>query len=153
MEQKNKKNKYTNDITVFDLDTKASSESFPLLMMHIAAGFSSPADDYVEQKLDLNEYLIQHPAATFFVRVEGNSMIDAGIKSGDILIVDRALPVNNGAVVVAHIQGEFTVKRVEQRGNQLYLVPANTKYQPLLVTAEMDIEIWGVVSYVIHKVT
>lgn len=152
MEQKIKKNKKIIDINVYALDTKAPAAAFPLLMTHIAAGFPSPADDYVEQKLDLNEYLVQHPAATFFVRVEGNSMVDAGIKSGDILIVDRALPVSNGAVVVAHIQGEFTVKRVEQRDNKVYLVPANTKYSPLLVTAEMDIEIWGVVAYVIHKV-
>jgi DNA polymerase V len=150
MEQKNKKN---NNLKVFALDLQAQKESFPLLLTHVAAGFPSPADDYVEQKLDLNEHLVQHPAATFFVRVEGNSMVDAGIQSGDILIVDRAVPVSNGAVVVAHTHGEFTVKRVEQRGNQMYLVPANKNYPPLLVTSEMDVEIWGVVVYVIHKVT
>lgn len=153
MEQKYKKNKKLIDIECLGFDNEAPPAECPLLLTHIAAGFPSPADDYTEQKLDLNEHLIKHPAATFFVRVEGNSMIDAGIKSGDILIVDRALPVSNGAVVVAHIQGEFTVKRVEHRDNQLYLVPANNNYSPLLVTPEMDIEIWGVVSYVIHKVT
>lgn len=152
MELKNKKIKQPNGITFLGCNIQAPQASFPFLLTHIAAGFPSPADDYIEQKLDLNEYLIKHPAATFFVRVEGNSMIDAGIRSGDILIVDRALPVSNGAVVVAHVQGEFTVKRVEQRDNKSYLVPANKKYPPLLITQEMDIEIWGVVSYVIHKV-
>ncbi len=151
MEQKYKKNKNLIDIKIFGVDGSAPKIAFPLLMNHISAGFPSPADDYVEQKLDLNEYLVQHPAATFFVRVEGNSMIDAGIQSGDILIIDRALAVNHGTIVIAHIQGEFTVKRVEKRGEQVYLVPANKNYKPLLLTPEMDIEIWGVVSYIIHK--
>ncbi len=149
MEQKIKK---INNVEIYYVDDRSIKIPIPLLSTYIAAGFPSPADDYVEQKLDLNTYLIQHPAATFFVRVEGNSMVEAGIQSGDMLIVDRALPVVNGSVVVVQIQGEFTVKRIEQQGDCLYLVPANTKYKPLLVTPDMDIEIWGVVSYVIHKV-
>lgn len=153
MEQKNKKNNNLCGAEVYIIDTNAPRMAVPLLLSRIAAGFPSPADDYIEQKLDLNAYLVKHPAATFFVRVEGDSMIDAGIRSGDILIVDRALAVTNGAVVVAHVHGEFTVKRAEQRGNDLFLVPANKTYSPLKVTPEMDIEIWGVVVYVIHKVT
>lgn len=152
MEQNCKKNKNLVGRNIFNLDMNAPKASFPLLMNCISAGFPSPADDYVEQKLDLNEHLVKHPAATFFVRVEGNSMIDAGIQSGDILIVDRALAVGHGAIVIAHIQGEFTVKRVEKQGESVYLMPANKNYKPLLLTPEMDIEIWGVVAYVIHKV-
>lgn len=139
-------------LKIHSVDIEAPIHSFPLLLNTVPAGFPSPADDYVEQKLDLNEHLVKHPTATFFVRVEGNSMIDANIRSGDILIVDRALEVNDGTIVVAHIQGEFTVKRVQKKNNQLYLAPANKQYAPLLVTPEMDVEVWGVVVYVIHKV-
>src|SRR4030042_6039051 len=84
----------------------------PLYISRIKAGFPSPADDYIEKELDLNEYLIKHPAATFFVRVEGNSMIDAGIHSGDILIVDKSLEAKNNKIVIAVVNGELTVKRI-----------------------------------------
>jgi DNA polymerase V len=151
MEQNYKKNKSLPGVEILGTDNSASKKSFPLLMTYVQAGFPSPADDYIEQKLDLNDYLVKHPAATFFVRVQGDSMMDAGIRSGDILIVDRALPVIHGAIVIAQIQGEFTVKHVEKRGQEVYLVPANKSYKPLLVTPEMDIEIWGIVSYIIHK--
>lgn len=144
-------NQNSNNAEIFSVDYNASKKSFPLLLTIVPAGFPSPADDYVEHKLDLNEHLIQHPTATFFVRVEGDSMIDANIYSGDILIVDRALEVHHNSIVVAHMYGEFTVKRVEKKNNQLYLAPANKNYAPLLITSEMDIEIWGVVSYIIHK--
>jgi len=145
--------KEKNTLRIYGVDPAAPSTGYPLLLTHIPAGFPSPADDYAEQKLDLNEHLVRNPAATFFVRVEGNSMVDAGIHSGDILIVDRSVEVTNGAIVIAHIQGEFTVKRIERKDDGLYLLPASAAYSPLLITPEMEVEIWGVVIYVIHKTT
>jgi len=106
----------------------------------------------LDKGLDLNEFLIRHPAATFFVRVEGDSMIRAGIHSGDILIVDRSLEARNNNVVVAVVNGEFTVKRLRRQGPSLFLHPANEAYQPTEVTPQMDFDIWGVVVYVIHAV-
>lgn len=117
----------------------------------VEAGFPSPADDFVEKSLDLNELLIEHPAATFFVRVQGSSMKDAHILDGDVLIVDRAKEAVSGTIVVAVLNGEFTVKRIEKKGEALFLVPENKKFQPILVTPEMDFQVWGVVTYVIHR--
>ncbi len=130
-----------------DLGTKCDR---PLFLVPVAAGFPSPADDYIEQQLDLNRHLIKHPAATFFVRVKGDSMIEAGIHSGDILIVDRALEAVDGKVVIAVIDGELTVKRVRLRGEKLYLVPENHEFSPTEITPAMDFTVWGVVVYVIH---
>ncbi len=123
----------------------------PLFAGSVSAGFPSPADDYIEGKLDLNEYLIQHPAATFFVRADGDSMIDAGIHPGDILIVDRAIEPVDNSVVIAAVHGELTVKRIRKSGSKLFLVPENICYEPLEVTEEMDVEVWGVVTTVIHS--
>ncbi len=127
--------------------------ALPMVQTHIQAGFPSPADDYIECKLDLNEHLIKHPAATFFVRVTGDSMIGANINSGDILIVDRAMQVTDNSIVIAYINGEFTVKRIAKKKNTLFLMPENDNFDSIEVTAEMDFEIWGVVSYVIHQTT
>lgn len=118
----------------------------------ISAGFPSPADDYIDKKLDLNEFLIRHPAATFFVRVSGDSMIDAGINSGDILIVDRALEPAENRIVIAALNGELTVKRMRKACGRIYLIPENAAYDPIEVTSEMQFEVWGVVSHVIHQV-
>lgn len=128
------------------------SESYelPLILSRISAGFPSPADDYIEQKLDLNKFLIKHPAATFFVRIEGESMSGAGIKSGDLVIVDRALPVTDSAIVLAVVNGEFTIKRIKKYKNKLFLMPENSAFKPLEVTQEMAFEVWGVVTFVIH---
>ena len=116
-------------------------------------GFPSPADDYIEERLDLNKLLIEHPAATFYARVEGDSMIDAGIYHDDILIIDKAKEAKHQNVVVAWINGEFTVKTyyIDPRLGKLFLVPRNAKYPPYEVTPEMDFTIWGVVTYNIHK--
>lgn len=124
----------------------------PLYLTLVAAGFPSPADDYVDRKLDLNEHLIEHPAATFFVRVHGDSMIEAGIHSGDLLIVDRAVEPTDGRVIIAAVNGEMTVKRVRRRNGRLLLLPENPEYRPIEITPETDFEIWGVVTHVIHKV-
>ncbi|MCH9613761.1 MAG: Protein UmuD [Chlamydiia bacterium] len=116
----------------------------------VQAGFPSPADDYIEDSLDLNELLIKHPAATFFVRVEGESMIDAHIFPGDVLIVDRAITPTNKKIVVAILNGEFTLKRLQIEDGKITLLPENPSFPPIPITPEMDFEIWGVVSYVIH---
>lgn len=123
----------------------------PFFAVPVQAGFPSPAEDYLEQNLDLNEYLIQHPAATFFVRADGESMKGAGIHSGDILIVDRALSASNGKIVIAVINGEFTVKRIRMTKDQLFLEPENPDFKPIEVKEGTDFRVWGVVTYVIHK--
>ncbi|MEG3640823.1 transcriptional repressor LexA [Magnetococcus sp. PR-3] len=123
----------------------------PLAGSRVAAGFPSPADDFVEAQLDLNQHLVKHPAATFFVRVSGDSMIDAGIHPGDILVVDRALEAESGQIVIAVLDGELTVKRLEKRSNKLFLMPENRAYPPIEVTEEADLVIWGVVTSTVHQ--
>lgn len=118
----------------------------------VAAGFPSPADDFLERTLDLHELLIKHPVATFFVRVVGDSMKDARIQSGDILIVDRSLEPSDGKIVVAILNGEFTVKRLKRNGKgKLLLAPENEAYPVLTIPEGSDFQVWGVVTYVIHK--
>ncbi|MEW6247566.1 MAG: translesion error-prone DNA polymerase V autoproteolytic subunit [Nitrospirota bacterium] len=124
----------------------------PLFVASIPAGFPSPADDYVEGTLDLNQHLIKHPAATFFVRVTGDSMIDAGIHPGDLLIVDRALTPAEGDVVIAVLDGELTVKRLQRVNAKPVLVADNRRYPPIRPRENQEFEMWGVVTYVIHKV-
>ncbi len=131
---------------------KKGKHEFPLFLARIAAGFPSPADDFIDKKLDLNEFLIKHPAATFFVRVDGDSMIDVGIHSGDILIVDRAQEASDNKIVIAVLDGELTVKRIHKIKNKLYLVAENPSFDPIEVNEEMNFEVWGVVTHVIHLV-
>jgi len=123
----------------------------PLFLTSVQAGFPSPAEGDIEETLNLNELLIDHPAATFFVRVEGSSMIDAQIHSGDVVIVDRSLTPADGQIVVAVLNGEFTLKRIRKKGARFYLVPENPDFPPIEVTSDMDFEVWGVVTYIIHK--
>jgi DNA polymerase V len=130
---------------------KSQSLKIPLSLVTVPAGFPTPADEFIEKKLDLNELLIKHPAATFFVRVSGNSMINAEIHSGDILIVDKSLRPANGTIVVAIINGEFTVKRIIKEKNKIYLQPENDEFQALEITEENDFIIWGVVTNIIHQ--
>lgn len=113
--------------------------------------FPSPADDYIEQKLDLNELMVKRPAATFFVRATGDSMLSAGINTGDILVVDRSLKAVNKSIVVAYLNGEFTVKRFLLKNGRQILAPENSKYQSIVILESDDFEIWGVVTYVVHK--
>jgi DNA polymerase V len=127
-----------------------TSYTHPLFLTRVPAGFPSPADDHVDRSLDLNDLLIKRPEATFFVRVEGDSMEGAGIRSGDLLVVDRSLEARDGDVVVAALDGEMTVKRVRQRGGALWLVAANDAYPPQRVTTELVV--WGVVQHVVHEV-
>ncbi len=122
----------------------------PLFMVSVSAGLPTPAEDYIEGRLDLNRHLIKHPAATFFVRVAGDSMVDAGIHPGDILVVDRSLEPQDASVVIAVVDGDLTVKRIARRGDRILLVPDNSAYQPLEIGADMEFEVWGVVTSVIH---
>jgi DNA polymerase V len=130
----------------------SDSVELPLFASPISAGFPSPADDYVEKKLDLNEYLIRNRQATFFLRVSGDSMIGAGIHHGDLLIVDRSLPATHKRIVVAIVGGELLVKRLLRVNKKVSLVAENPNYAPIEVTEEHACEIWGVVTNVIHEV-
>lgn len=123
----------------------------PVASSHVQAGFPSPADDFIEKQLDLNELMVQRPAATFFVRVQGDSMIDAGIQSGDILVVDRSAEPASGKIVVAILNGEFTVKRLIKKNKKIILQSENSQYPDIGVDPETNFEVWGVVTYVIHK--
>lgn len=130
---------------------KNKKQILPLYLSTVSAGFPSPADDYIEKNLDLNEYLIKHPVSTFFLRVSGDSMIKAGIKSGDILVVDRSLkPINNN-VVVAVVANEFTVKRLKIVKKKIYLAPENDGMNDIEIKESDDFQVWGVVTSVIHQ--
>jgi len=122
----------------------------PLFNSRVSAGFPSPADDYIEQALDLNQLLIQKPAATFFVRAEGDSMIGAGIHSNDILVVDRSIEAVPNKVVICALNGELTVKRLISKQGQLVLMAENPLYPDIPLHEGIDMTIWGVVTNVIH---
>ena len=128
----------------------ANSVRIPLYVESVSAGFPSPAQDFVERTLDLNEFCVAHPNATFYVRAQGDSMIDAGIHSGDVLVVDRSLNARHGDIVIACIHGEMTVKTLELKPNVL-LRPKNKAYKAIAITEESELEIFGVVSGVVRK--
>ena len=123
----------------------------PIFMDSVSAGFPSPATDYMENKLDLNEYLIKHPAATFIVKARGPSMMDAGILSGDLLIVDRSITPKRNDSVIASIFGDLTGKKLQKKENSLFLLSANSEYPSIEVKEEMECFIWGIVTYIIHE--
>ncbi|MFW5499027.1 MULTISPECIES: LexA family protein [unclassified Maridesulfovibrio] len=129
----------------------ANKIELPLLLSEVIAGFPSPADDYIDKKMDLNEHLISNKAATFLIRAYGDSMIDANIKEGDILVVDRSMDAHNNSIIIATFNGELTVKRIKQREGRLFLIPENPDYPLLEITEETSFEVWGVVTYIIHK--
>jgi len=122
----------------------------PLFSGKVAAGFPSPADDYVEKTLDLNELLVQKPAATFFVRAQGESMLGAGIHPNDILVVDRSIAPVPGKIVICALNGELTVKRLERGNGQWQLKADNPAYADIVIHEELEMVIWGVVTNVIH---
>ena len=128
-----------------------SNIELPLVEATISAGFPSPADDYSETRLDLNKELITNESATFYARVRGDSMTLAGISDGDLLVIDKSKTPVNGSIVVCLIDGEFTVKRLQIKANQFYLMPENEHYQPIKIKPENDVTIWGVVTYTIKK--
>lgn len=131
---------------------KGKKYQLPLFLESVSAGFPSPADDYLENKLDLNEFLIKNPSATFFVRVTGDSMIGSGIHSEDILVVDRSFEPADGNIVIAVIDGDLTVKRLKKSGRKIFLIPDNDLFEPIEIKKEMNFEVWGVVTNVIHPV-
>lgn len=129
----------------------APREGNPLYLCPVQAGFPSPAEDYVERKLDLHEHLVRNPAATFFLRARGDSMIRAGIHDGDLLIVDRSVTAGQGKIVIAAVEGELTVKRLIRKGGRVLLAPENPDYPAIDITEREYVHIWGVVVYAIHK--
>ena len=133
----------------FDSTTKRFR--IPLLNDSVSAGFPSPADDYTEENIDLNEHLISNPFSTFFLRVKGESMINAGIKDKDLIIVDKSLIAKPGDIVIAMIDGEFTIKRLSIKNDELYLKAENHNYPDFRFKNHIDIQIWGVVIYSIHS--
>ena len=133
----------------FDSTTKKFK--IPLLTDSVSAGFPSPADDYTEENIDLNEHLISNPFSTFFLRVKGDSMINAGIKDKDLIIVDKSLIAKPGDIVIAMIDGEFTIKRLSIKNDELYLKAENHNYPDFRFKNHIDVQIWGVVIYSIHS--
>ena len=117
----------------------------------IQAGFPSPAQDYIAESIDLNHELIHHPAATFYGRVSGDSMIGEGIEEGDILVIDRSLEPGDGDLAVCCVDGDFTLKRISLRDGQVWLIPSNEAFDPILVTPDCRFEVWGVVTYTIKQ--
>jgi DNA polymerase V len=122
----------------------------PIFSSKVQAGFPSPADDHSDEVINLEEYLVPHPNKTFLVRISGLSMIDAGMYPNDILIVDRSLPAQDGKIIVAMLDGEFTVKRLSQRDGKIFLLPENPDFSPIEVRADQEFSVWGVVTNVIH---
>jgi DNA polymerase V len=122
----------------------------PLFVARISAGFPSPAEDWIEGRLDLNRHLIRHPAATFYLRVIGDSMSD-DIKEGDILVVDRAAEAEDGDIVIVRIFNDFTVKKLSLQEGKIWLLAANESYRPIEITEEMDFEVWGKVLWSIRS--
>ena len=131
--------------------SKDQNIAVPIFIDKVSAGFPSPASDYTERKLDLNEYLVSNPVATFIVKANGVSMIDANIRSGDLLIVDKSLTPKNNSIVIASIFGDLTVKQLKKKYKKLFLVSNNSNYPNFEVKEEMDCFVWGVVTYVIHS--
>ncbi|HDL7635048.1 TPA: translesion error-prone DNA polymerase V autoproteolytic subunit [Yersinia enterocolitica] len=125
------------------------TSTIPLFADHCVAGFPSPAQDYIEQSLDLNDYCVPHPVSTFYLIAQGESMVQAGILSGDLLVVDKSLQAEHGDIVIAALDGEFTVKQLRTRPT-LCLMPMNPAYSPIYVEPD-QLEIFGVVTYAIHR--
>jgi len=133
------------------IDSTTKKFKIPLLNDSVSAGFPSPADDYTEENIDLNEHLISNPFSTFFLRVKGDSMINAGIKDKDLIIVDKSLIAKPGNIIIAMIDGEFTIKRLSIKNDELYLKAENNNYPDFRFKYHIDVQIWGVVIYSIHS--
>ena len=123
-----------------------------LIEQSISAGFPSPADDFKEIRISLDKELVKNPESTFYARVSGDSMIEAGLDDGDLIVIDRSLFPENGKIAVCFIDGEFTVKKIKKEQKKLFLIPQNKKYKPTEIKEENELIIWGMVKYVIKKV-
>lgn len=135
---------------VFQLAPRAISCKLPLFTSKVAAGFPSPADDYIDKWLDLNELLVPEKESTFFLRVKGESMVEANIHPGDLLIVDRSREAKDGDIVIAVLDGELTVKRLSITGNAVSLVPANPAFPVITLKEGQELIVWGIVTHSVH---
>ncbi len=142
---------HTNTLEIYSADTK-STVSLPFVENGISAGFPSPADDFLDISIDLNKEFVKNPSTTFYGRVKGDSMINAGLSSGDLLIIDKSLEPIDNKIAVCFIDGEFTVKRIKIEKDIVWLVAENENYKPIKVTSDNDFLIWGIVTTVIKSV-
>ena len=138
-------------LTFFNPDFE-SDLRIPYIDFGVSAGFPSPALDFMEKSIDLNKALSENALATFYIKVDGNSMIDAGIHDKDVLVVDRSLEPQNNKIAVCFIDGEFTVKRIQLKKDGLWLLPENANYSPIKIKEENQLIVWGIVTYVIKKI-
>ena len=143
-------NKNENKLTFIRPDFK-SEVKIPMIADGVSAGFPSPAQDFMENNIDLNKELSENLLATFYIKVAGNSMVDAGIDDKDILVVDRSIEPADKKIAICFVDGEFTVKRLKLEKDCLYLMPENSNYEPIKVSEENNFIIWGIVTYVIKK--
>jgi DNA polymerase V len=140
-----------NGLEIYAIEAPETSVILPFYDSCVQAGFPSPADDYVELSLDLLKYMVDKPHSTFCVRVKGNSMEGATIVDGSLLVVDRSKTVTNNDIIIAVLNGEYTVKRFRKEKGEIWLIPEHAAYDRVLVTTEMDFQIWGVVTFIINK--
>jgi DNA polymerase V len=138
-------------LAIYPAET-STKVKLPFIENGISAGFPSPADDFIELTIDLNKELIKHPSTTFIGKVKGDSMQDVGFNDGDLLMIDKSLPANDGSIVVCSVDREFTVKRIKKDKNCIWLIAENKKYQPIQVTEDNDFNVFGVVTYIIKRV-
>ncbi len=141
----------TKNLTIYSPE-KTQLKERPIVNEDISAGFPSPAEDFKEIRISLDKELIENEDATFYARVRGNSMVDANIEDGDLLVIDRSIETRNGKIAVCMIDGEFTIKRLKVEKDCVYLMPENKKYKSIKVTEENELIIWGIITYVIKKV-
>ncbi len=141
-----------NSLLTFFTPDETESLGIPISNNTISAGFPSPAEDFKEKRISLDNSLIKNKEATFYARVSGKSMIGAGLDDGDLLVIDRSLEVEHGKIAVCFLDGEFTVKRLQIEKDAITLLPENEKYKPIKVSKESDLLIWGIVTYVIKEV-
>jgi len=143
--------KWPSHLTPVKLAENPPAFKVPLFGHTIRAGFPSPADDYVVESLDLNDFLMPRKEASFLLKVKGESMIDAGIHDGDILVVDKSMTATDGRVVIVALDGQFTVKTLEKKRGKIRLIPANPEFAPIEIKDEQELQVWGVVTSVIHQ--
>jgi len=137
-------------LEIYSANTETELE-LPLLPFTFSAGFPSPALDFIDLNIDLNKHLIEHPAATFYGRVQGESMRGAGINNGDLLVIDKSIEPADGKIAVCYIDGEFTLKRIKIDKSGIWLMPENDSYKPIKIEEHHNLEVWGVVTFIIKK--
>ena len=144
--------KFESKVLTIYMPEQSELISRPIVSENIPAGFPSPAEDFKEVRISLDKELIKNEAATFYARVRGNSMVDAHIEDGDLLVIDRSIEARNNKIAICMIDGEFTVKRLKVDSDCIYLLAENKNYKPIKVTEENELIVWGIVTYVIKKV-